>query len=112
MKNDERQSGATPTMPSQNTDATGEAWPPLPYESWKDTYATLHMWTQMVGKIAVAQAAPLNHCWAVALLVNARGLRTRVLSHERRSFTIAFDFLDHQLVIETSDDVRRALPSR
>ncbi len=97
-------------MRSPNTDAIRDAWPPLPYEAWKDTYATLHMWMQMVGKIALAHAAPLNHCWAVAFLVNARGLRTRVLSHERRSFTMAFDFLDHQLVIETSDDVRRALP--
>jgi hypothetical protein len=101
---------ATPTMRSPNTDATRNAWPPLPYEAWKDTYATLHMWTQMVGKVAAARAAPLNHCWAVALLLDARGLRTHLLSHGRRSFTISLDFLDHQLVIETSDDVRRTLP--
>ena len=96
--------------PSTDTDATRDAWPPLPYEAWKDTYATLHMWTQMVGKIALARTAPLNHCWAVALLFNARGLQTRLLSHGRRSFTISLDFLDHQLVIETSDDRRRAIP--
>ena len=95
-------------MPSPNTDA--DVWPPLPYEAWKDTYATLHMWTQMVGKVALAHAAPLNHSWAVALLPNARGLRTRLLSHGRRSFTLAFDFLDHQLVVETLDGARRALP--
>jgi uncharacterized protein DUF5996 len=101
---------AIPTMRSPNTDPIRDARPALPYEAWKDTYATLHMWTQIVGKIALAHAAPLNHCWAVALLVNSRGLRTRVLSHERRSFTIAFDFLDHQLVIETLANARRALP--
>ena len=94
---------------STNT-SSGDAWPPLPYEAWKETYATLHMWTQIVGKVALARAAPLNHSWAVAFLLTPRGLRTRLLSHDSRSFTITFDFLDHQLVIETSDDVRRALP--
>jgi len=97
-------------MVLSNTDATGNGWPPLPYEAWKDTYATLHMWMQMVGKIAVAHAAPLNHSWAVAFLVNARGLQTHVLSYQSRSFIIALDFLDHRLVIETTDGVRRALP--
>jgi hypothetical protein len=89
---------------------TRDAWPALPYEAWKDTYATLHMWTQMVGKIAVAHAAPLNHCWAAALLFDARGLRTHLLSHGRRTFTISLDFVDHQLAIETMDGARRALP--
>ena len=54
-----------------------ELWPALPYDEWKDTYATLHMWTQIVGKIALAQAPPINHCWAVALHVTSRGLRRR-----------------------------------
>ena len=97
-------------MPSPNTDLTQDAWPPLPYEAWKDTYATLHMWMQMSGKVALAHAAPLNHSWGTALLVDARGLRTRVLSHGSRSFTLAFDFVDHQLVVETSDGDRRAIP--
>jgi hypothetical protein len=82
----------------------------LPYEAWKDTYATLHMWTQVVGKIALARAAPMNHCWAIAFHFTSRGLHTRLLSHDGRPFSIAFDFLDHQLVIETSDAVRRTLP--
>jgi hypothetical protein len=90
--------------------ARREEWPPLPYEAWKDTYATLHMWTQMAGKVALAHAAPLNHGWNTALLLSARGLQTRLLSHERRTFTIAFDFLDHQLAIEASDGERRTLP--
>ena len=89
-----------------------ERWPALPYEEWLDTYATLHMWTQVVGKVALARAAPLNHSWAIALQVTARGLSTVMLPHGARSFTIAFDFIDHQLVIETSDGERRALPLR
>jgi hypothetical protein len=80
------------------------------YDAWKDTYATLHLWTQVVGKIALARAAPLNHCWAVALHFTSRGLHTGLLPHKHRSFTIAFDFIDHHLVIETSDAARRTLP--
>jgi hypothetical protein len=84
-----------------------EQWPPLAYEDWKDTYATLHMWTQIVGKIALAQAPPLNHSWSITLLVTPRGLVTHTLPHGARTFTMEFDFIDHQLVIRTSDgDVR------
>jgi len=89
---------------------TSERWPALPYDAWKDTYETLHMWSQIVGKIALARAAPINHSWAVAFDVTARGLTTRTLPHGDRSFRVAFDFIDHQLVIETSDSNRRALP--
>jgi hypothetical protein len=87
-----------------------EAWPSLPYDAWQDTYATLHMWTQVVGKIALAQASPLNHSWAIALHLTPRGLTTAVLPHGRRSFAIAFDFIDHHLAIETTDGARRVLP--
>ncbi|HEX3645625.1 MAG TPA: DUF5996 family protein [Vicinamibacterales bacterium] len=80
-----------------------EQWPPLPYEEWKDTYATLHMWTQIVGKVALAQAPPLNHSWSIALLVTPRGLVTHTLPHGDRTFTMEFDFIDHQLVIRTSE---------
>jgi hypothetical protein len=86
-----------------------ELWPALPYDAWKDTYATLHMWTQIVGKIALAQAPPLNHSWAIALHLTPRGLTTRLLPHGARSFTMEFDFIDHQLVIRTTDGVRRTL---
>jgi hypothetical protein len=89
---------------------TPERWPALPYDAWKDTYATLHMWSQVVGKIALARAAPINHSWGVAFDVTARGLTTRTLPHGDRSFRVAFDFIDHQLVIETSDGNRRGLP--
>ena len=91
---------------------TDKAWPPLPYESWKDTYATLHMWSQVVGKIALAQAPPVNHSWGVSLHVTARGLATPTLPHGSRYFTMEFDFIDHQLVIRTSDGDQRLLPLR
>jgi hypothetical protein len=84
-------------------------WPALPYDEWKDTYATLHLWLQIVGKIALALAPPLNHCWGVALHVTARGLATRVLPHGLRSFAMQFDFIDHQLLICTSDGAVRTL---
>lgn len=85
-------------------------WPPLPLDEWKDTCATLHMWSQIVGKIALALAPPLNHSWGVAFRVTPRGLSTQALPHTGRSFDIAFDFIDHELVIRTSDGDRRALP--
>ena len=87
-----------------------EQWPSLPYEEWKDTYATLHMWTQIVGKIALARTPPINHSWGVSLRLTPRGLTTRVLPHGERRFTIEFDFIDHQLVIRTSEGETRTLP--
>ena len=88
---------------------TQDIWPALPYDAWKDTYATLHMWSQVVGKVALAQAPPLNHSWGISFDVTPRGLTTRALPHGDRLFTIAFDFIDHQLVIDTSDGDRRTL---
>jgi len=85
-------------------------WPELPYAAWQDTYATLHMWMQIVGKVALARAAPLNHGWGIAFHLTPRGLRTGLLTYEGRAFTMTFDFLEHQLVIETSDGLRRTLP--
>jgi Family of unknown function (DUF5996) len=87
-----------------------ERWPALPYDTWKDTYATLHMWTQVVGKVALAQAPRLNHSWGIALQLTPRGLATRTLPHGERSFTIEFDFIDHQLVVRVSDGLTRTLP--
>ena len=87
-----------------------EGWPALPYEAWKDTYATLHMWAQVIGKIALAQAAPLNHSWGIALQLTPRGLSTRTLPHGSRSLSIELDFIDHRLVVRVSDGTTRALP--
>jgi hypothetical protein len=86
-----------------------DRWPALPYDAWRETYATLHMWTQIVGKIALALAPPLNHSWAIALQVTPRGLSTRRLLHGARSFTIEFDFADHRLVVRTSDGAERSV---
>ena len=83
-------------------------WPELPYEAWKDTYATLHMWMQVVGKVALALAPPLNHSWGIAMQVTPRGLATRTLAYGPRTLTLEFDFLAHELVIRSSDgDLRK-----
>ena len=87
-----------------------DVWPALPYDEWKETYATLHMWSQVVGKVALAQAPPLNHSWGVSLRVTSRGLTTVPLPHGDRTFTMAFDFIDHHLAIEASDGSRRVVP--
>src|SRR5690348_13503147 len=87
-----------------------EIWPALPYNAWKDTYATLHMWTQVIGKIALALSPPLNHSWAVAMLVTPRGLATHTLAYGARSLTFEFDFLDHRLLARLSDSATRTLP--
>jgi hypothetical protein len=78
-------------------------WPALPLSSWQDSRATLHLWTQVVGKIRLAQAPLVNHWWQVPLYVTARGLTTSPMPHGTRTFQIDFDFIDHRLVIATSD---------
>ena len=80
-----------------------EAWPDLPYGAWVETRETLHLWTQIVGKIRLALTPWLNHSWHVPLYVSARGLRTSPIYYEHRSFEIAFDFNEHILDIATSD---------
>ena len=84
-----------------------DVWPALP-DAWKDTYSTLHMWTQVVGKIALAHAPPLNHSWGIALQLTPRGLTTRPLHHSR-TFAIDFDFIDHRLHIRVADGTTRSL---
>ncbi|MGO9445186.1 MAG: DUF5996 family protein [Thiobacillaceae bacterium] len=80
-----------------------DAWPDLPLEAWTETYATLHLWTQIVGKIRLKQCPWLNHSWHVTLYVSARGLTTSPIPYGTRVFQIDFDFVDHQLIINTSD---------
>ena len=72
----------------------------MPWHDWSDTIATLHMWTQIVGKIRMAQTPPLNHWWHVPLYVSARGLTTTSMPYDDRLFGIDLDFVDHRLVIE------------
>jgi hypothetical protein len=87
-----------------------ESWPALPYEAWKDSCATLHLWTQVVGKIRLAQTPWANHSWHVTLYVTPRGLTTSPIPYGERAFQIDFDFIDHALLIGTSDGDARRLP--
>ncbi len=87
-------------------------WPALPLEAWKDTYATLHMWMQIVGKVRLAHTPLLNHWWNVPLYVTARGLTTSPIHCDSCNFEVRFDFIDHQLEIEAGDNRRRTLALR
>jgi Family of unknown function (DUF5996) len=78
-------------------------WPELRLDDWQETCATLHLWTQVVGKIRLALTPWLNHSWHVVLYVTTRGLTTSPIPHGERSFSIDFDFIDHRLVIATDD---------
>ena len=89
-----------------------DPWPALPLGEWKDTYATLHMWTQIVGKIRLSQTPWINHSWHVTLYVTSRGLTTSPVPYGLKTFQIDFDFVDHKLVIETSDGNVRLLDLR
>jgi Family of unknown function (DUF5996) len=86
-----------------------QCWPALPLDSWKDTYATLHMWTQIVGKVRLRLTPLVNHWWNVPLYVTARGLTTSRIPYGQRSFELWFDFIRHQLVLETSEGLLKTL---
>jgi hypothetical protein len=83
--------------------AIGDDWPDLPLEAWKDTCETLHLWTQIVGKVRLALTPWLNHSWHVTLRVSARGLITPAIPLAGRDLSIEFDFIDHVLWLRTSD---------
>jgi Family of unknown function (DUF5996) len=87
-----------------------ECWPTLPLDSWKDTCATLHMWTQMVGKVRLRLTPLVNHWWNVPFYVTARGLTTSRIPYGKRAFELWFDFKRHQLVLETTDGILKTLP--
>jgi len=87
-----------------------ETWPDLPPEAWADTCATLHLWTQIVGKVRLALSPRLNHSWHVTLYVTARGLTTSPIPYGTRVFQIDFDFLAHRLGIATSDGGEAGFP--
>ena len=93
-----------------NNSAIAKAWPALPFADWRDTAATLHMWTQIVGKIRMTQSPWLNHSWHVTLYVTPRGMTTGTIPHGDRTFSIAFDFIDHQLRIHTCDGGDESIP--
>ncbi len=85
------------------------AWPDLSIAQWKDTCATLHMWTQIVGKTRTVQMPWINHSWHTTLYVTPRGLTTLAMPHGERTFQIDFDFVDHQLAISASDGASRTI---
>ena len=87
-------------------------WPTLPLSEWRDTYDTLHMWMQIVGKTRLALAPAENHWWHVPLYVTARGLTTTPMPAGHRIFEVAFDFVDHRLVAATSDGMHQAIALR
>src|SRR5215212_819119 len=86
----------------KNDETTNEIFPALPLAAWEATKDTLHMWTQIVGKIRLVQTPLINHFWNVPLYVSARGLTTSAMPYERGVFEIEFDFIEHNLVIKTS----------
>jgi len=94
----------------RTVDNQPECWPALPLDSWKDTCATLHMWTQMVGKVRLRLTPLVNHWWNVPLYVTTQGLTTSRIPYGHRAFELRFDFKRHQLVLETSDEILKALP--
>jgi hypothetical protein len=86
--------------------ANDDSWPPLDYAAWQDSCATLHLWTQIVGKVRLALAPAVNHWWHVPLYLTARGLTTSPMPYGSRTFQIDFDFIEHRLQIDVSDGRR------
>ena len=87
-----------------------ELWPELPWRDWAATISTLHMWVQIVGKVRMALAPPLNHWWHVPLYVSSRGLTTSAIPYRHRDFQVDFDFLDHRLDVSETDGSSFTLP--
>ena len=87
-----------------------ERWPSLPYEAWKETLETLHMWTQIVGKVRMELSPFVNHWWHVTLYITARGLTTSPIPYQDSTFEVDFDFIDHNLFIQTSEGTSKAMP--
>ncbi|HET6971054.1 MAG TPA: DUF5996 family protein, partial [Phenylobacterium sp.] len=89
--------------------ATAHRWPPLPYDEWRETLGALHLWTQIVGKVRVAQTPWLNHSWQAPLYVTARGLSTGVMAAGGHALDLEFDFVAEVLRLRT-DAADLALP--
>jgi hypothetical protein len=85
-------------------------WPELPLNAWRDTYDTLHMWAQIVGKTRLALAPMENHWWQVALYVTVRGLTTSPMPHRNFGVAVEFDFISHELIVQAGDGARRSFP--
>lgn len=89
-----------------------EAWPALPQSAWSDTCATLQLWMQIIGKIRLALTPPINHTWNVTLYPTVRGVTTSPMPYGTQTLQIDFDFVEHILLIETSEGGRRTIPLR
>lgn len=87
-------------------------WPELPLDAWKDTCTTVHLWTQIVGKVRLALSPHINHWWEVPLYVNSRGLTTSPIPYANRAFEVQFDFLEHRLFITVNDGQAKSIPLR
>lgn len=98
-----------PDTPNSSADPHA-AWPALPQSAWSDTCATLQLWMQVVGKIRLALMPPINHCWSVTLYPTVRGVTTSPMPYGNRTLQIDFDFVDHVLLLQTSDPAQRAIP--
>ena len=98
-------------MTAENVPDTRDAWPELqPLENWQDTCSTVHMWTQIAGKIRLTLSPHINHCWGSTLYVASRGLTTSPVPYGSFTFAIDFDFVEHRLLITTSSGEQRAFP--
>jgi hypothetical protein len=100
------------TSPAESSVASTVSWPELPYAAWRDTCETLHLWTQVVGKVRLALTPWLNHSWHVTLHVTARGLAAPPMAVGGRDLSIEFDFIDHVLWLRTSDGHARRIALR
>src|SRR3569833_2785086 len=87
-----------------------DIWPALPQTAWSETCATVQLWMQMVGKVRLALTPPINHTWNVTLYPTIRGLTTSPMPYGSLMLQIDFDFIDHVLVLETSEGNRRIFP--
>ena len=96
--------------PTRRADPDAEVWPALPQAAWSDTCATLQLWMQIVGKVRMALVPAINQCWNVTLYPTVRGVTTSIMPHGGRMLQIDFDFIDHILLIETSDGGRATVP--
>ena len=99
-----------PALPALSDSDREQFWPPLPFPEWQATAETLHMWTQIVGKIRLALTPWINHSWHVTLYLTARGLTTSPIPHGFHTFEIRFDFISHELCIVKSDGTLRVVP--
>ena len=89
---------------------SSNAWPEIPLAAWAETRDTLHLWTQVVGKVRLVQSPWINHSWHATFYVTPRGLATSLVPHGERLFGMEFDFLEHRLNVATVDGERRSIP--